>query len=61
MNLADLIPNGDVLLSLDPDELAIRSLQVFGSMPGHMLQHDLGLINTVIGHPQTPHVNAYPA
>lgn len=62
MNLADLIPNGDVLLALDPDELGLRILQVLGSMPGHMQQHDLGgFINTVIGHPQTPHASAYPA
>ncbi len=61
MNLADLVPNGDVLLALDPDELGVRILQVLGSMPGHM-QHDLGtLINTVIGHPQTPHASVYPA
>jgi uncharacterized protein (TIGR02391 family) len=62
MNLADLIPNGDVLVALDPDELGIRILQVLGSMPRHMQQHELKtLINTVIGHPQTRHASHYPA
>ena len=62
MNLADLLPNVDVLLALDPEELGLRILQVLASMPAHMQQHELGtLINTVVGHPQSPQASAYPA
>jgi uncharacterized protein (TIGR02391 family) len=62
MNLADLIPDADVLLALDSDELGLRILQVLASMPAHMQQHDLStLVNMVIGHPQTPNASAYPA
>jgi uncharacterized protein (TIGR02391 family) len=62
MNLADLIPDADVLLALDPDELGLRILQVLQSLPHHMQQHEVGpFINSVIGHPQTPNSGAYPA
>ena len=36
MNLADLIPDADVLLALDPDELGLRILQVMRSSPAHL-------------------------
>jgi hypothetical protein len=62
MNLSDLIPNADVLLALDPDELGLRILQVLRSLPAHMLQHELGsFTNSVIGNPQAPGTGAYPA
>jgi len=62
MNLINLIPNGDVLLALDPEELGIRILQMLGSLPRHAQQHDLGtLIKTVVGDPQTRTLGVYPA
>jgi hypothetical protein len=63
MNLADLIPDADVLLAFDPDELGLRILQVLRSMPAHMQQYDVDTFtNSVTGHPHTPmtHGGAYP-
>jgi uncharacterized protein (TIGR02391 family) len=55
MNLADLIPDAAVLLALDPDELGLHILQMLGSMPPQMHQHELDTFtNSVVGHPQTP-------
>jgi uncharacterized protein (TIGR02391 family) len=60
MNLSDLIPDADVLLALDPDELGLRILQVMRSLPTHLHCNEVGtFINTVIGHPQTPQAGAY--
>jgi uncharacterized protein (TIGR02391 family) len=62
MNLPYLIPNADVLLALDPDELGLRILQVLRNLPAHMSQHELGsFTNSVVGHPQAPGTGAYPA
>jgi uncharacterized protein (TIGR02391 family) len=61
MNLADLIPDAEVLLALDPGELGLRILQVLRSTPSHLHQLDLtAFTNSVVGHPQTPN-GGYPA
>jgi hypothetical protein len=36
MNLADLIPDADAVLALEPDELGLRIILVLGSWPGQM-------------------------
>jgi uncharacterized protein (TIGR02391 family) len=60
MHLADLIPDAEVVLALELDELGLRVLQVLGSWPRHQTL-DLGtLINTTLGHPQTPGSAPYP-
>jgi uncharacterized protein (TIGR02391 family) len=63
MNLLDLLPDADVVLALEPDELGVRILQVLGSWAPHMQQQlQLGtFINTVLGPPQTPTQGPYPA
>jgi Protein of unknown function (Hypoth_ymh) len=61
MNLSDLIPDADVLLALDPDELGLRILRALRSMPAHMQQHELGsFTNSVIGDPRAPSTGTYP-
>jgi uncharacterized protein (TIGR02391 family) len=63
MNLPELIPDADVVLALEPEELGLRILQVVGSWAPHM-QQQLQLdtfINSVLGHPQTPNQVPYPA
>jgi uncharacterized protein (TIGR02391 family) len=61
MNLADLIPDANVLLALEPDELGLRILQVLQSWPAHMQQYQMStFIDSVLGHPQTPHSGPYP-
>jgi uncharacterized protein (TIGR02391 family) len=62
MNLVDLLPDAEVLLALEPDELGLHILQVLGSWAPHMqqqLQPDT-FVNTVLGHPQTPIQGPYP-
>lgn len=62
MNLAELIPDADVLLALDPDELGLLILQALRSLPPHAQQHELDTFTySVIGHPQSPHSGAYEA
>jgi uncharacterized protein (TIGR02391 family) len=63
MNLVDLLPDADLVLALEPDELGLHILQVLGSWAPHMqqqLQLD-PLVNTILGHPQTPNEHSYPA
>jgi hypothetical protein len=62
MNLPDLIPDIEVVLALEPEELGLHILRVLGSWPRHDDQFELSkFVNTVIGHPQTPNQGAYPA
>jgi uncharacterized protein (TIGR02391 family) len=61
MQLADLIPDVEVVLALEPDELGVRVLKVLSSWPRHQTL-DLGtLINSTLGHPQTANSMPYPA
>ena len=50
MNLADFLPEADVVLALEPDELGLRILQVVSRWPEHMQQLELGtFINSALG------------
>jgi hypothetical protein len=50
MHLADLIPDANVLLALEPDELGLHILQVLQSWPAHMQQYQMStFINSVVG------------
>jgi uncharacterized protein (TIGR02391 family) len=61
MNLPDLIPDAEVVVALEPDELGLHILRVLGSWPRHE-QFELGkFINTVMGHPQSANRGPYPA
>ena len=61
MNLADLLPDPDVVLALEPEELGLRILQVLSKWPPHLHQLELGIFtNSVLGNPQSPN-GAYPA
>lgn len=43
MNLADIVPDGDVLIALKPEELGLRILQVLATWSPHIRQIRLGL------------------
>ena len=43
MNLADVVPDGDVLVALEPEQLALRTLQVLATWSPHISQIRLGL------------------
>ena len=43
MNLADVVPDGDVLVALEPKELGLRILQVLATWSPHVSQMRLGL------------------
>jgi uncharacterized protein (TIGR02391 family) len=63
MNLSELIPDADVVLALEPEELGLRILQVLGHWPDHLfpnLSVDV-FINSALGHPQTPQTGPYPS
>jgi uncharacterized protein (TIGR02391 family) len=55
LNLADLIPDADALVALEPDELGLRMLPVVASWPSHYgpLVFD-SFLNVAIGAPQLP-------
>jgi uncharacterized protein (TIGR02391 family) len=56
MHLADIIPDSDAVLALEPDELGLQVLRVMGDWP----QAQLGsLIEATLGSPQTP-LGRYP-
>ncbi len=60
MHLADIIPDPEVLLALEPDELGLDVLRVLDSWPRHA-NLELGhLLNATLGHPQTPGSSPYP-
>lgn len=61
MNLAELVPEADIVLALEPDELALRILQVVSRWPEHMQQLELGaFINSALG-PRNGASTSYPA
>jgi hypothetical protein len=60
MHLADLIPDADTVLALEPDELGQRILQVLNSWPAHQALQLSTFVNTTLGHPQTPGSGPYP-
>jgi hypothetical protein len=43
MNLADVVPDGDVVVGLEPEELGLRVLQVLATWSGHIRQIRLDL------------------
>ena len=43
MNLADVVPDGDVLVALEPEELGLRILQVLATWSPQIRQIRLGL------------------
>jgi len=43
MNLADVVPDGDVLVTLEPEGLGLRILQVLATWSPHISQIRLGL------------------
>jgi hypothetical protein len=43
MNLADVVPDGDVLVALAPEQLGLRILQVLATWSPHIRQIRLGL------------------
>ena len=43
MNLADVVPDGDELVALEPKELGLRILQVLATWSPHISQIRLGL------------------
>ena len=43
MNLADVVPDGDVLVALEPEALGLRILQVLATWSPHISQIRLGL------------------
>jgi hypothetical protein len=61
MNLAELLPEADVVLALEPDELGLRILQVVSHWSEHMQQLELGtFINSAVG-PRSSSITPYPA
>jgi uncharacterized protein (TIGR02391 family) len=60
MHLADLIPDPDALLDLEPDELGHRILQVLASWPRHTALQLSTFVDTTLGPPQTPGSGPYP-
>jgi hypothetical protein len=44
MNLADVVPDGDVLVALQPEELGLRILQVLATWSPQIRQIRLGLV-----------------
>jgi uncharacterized protein (TIGR02391 family) len=62
MKLFDLIPDPEVVLALEPDELGLRILQVLASWPPQHMRPELGLfISTEVANPQTSNQGPYPA
>lgn len=52
MKLSDLIPDYEVLLALEPDELGLRMLPMFDRWPRHENLQLSTLLIIVVGHPQ---------
>jgi uncharacterized protein (TIGR02391 family) len=62
MKLAELIPDPEVVLALEPEELGLRILQVLGSWSPQLMQLELNFfINIEIGKPQNSVPGLYPA
>lgn len=61
MNLADILPDADAVIALEPDELGLRILQVLSRWPDHVRQLELGAFtNSVLGATNPPS-GPYPA
>src|SRR5580692_5219215 len=61
MNLADIIPDPDAVIALEPDELGLRLLQVLAKWPQHMQQIELAtFMNSALGRTGDP-ASHYPA
>jgi hypothetical protein len=62
MKLAQLLPDPQAVLDLEPDELGLYILRVLGTWPSHLMMWPaLGLfIKTELGNPQTPNQGLYP-
>jgi hypothetical protein len=60
MHLADLLPDADLVLALEPEELGRHILMVLDSWPAHQALQLSTFINTTLGHPQTPGAGPYP-
>jgi hypothetical protein len=56
MNLADIVPDGDVLVALEPEELGLRILQVLATWSPHIRQIrlDLFLSGALTGYSNYP-------
>jgi uncharacterized protein (TIGR02391 family) len=52
MKLSDLIPDHEVLLALEPDELGLRMLPMFDRWPRHENLQLSTVLIIVVGHPQ---------
>jgi hypothetical protein len=57
MNLADVVPDGDVLVALEPEELGLRMLQVLATWSPQISQIRLGLFlhGALTGYSRYPH------
>jgi uncharacterized protein (TIGR02391 family) len=55
MHIADVVPNPDVLVALEPEELGLRIIQVLAEWPAHLSQIQLSafLNGALTGLPQT--------
>jgi hypothetical protein len=60
MHLADLLPDAELVLALEPEELGRHILMVLDSWPPHTALQLSTFINTILGHPQTPGAGPYP-
>ena len=57
MHLADVVPDTDVLIALEPEELGLRILQVLAGWSGQLIQIELrAFLNGVLQGFHTPHV-----
>src|SRR4051794_2738728 len=54
MHLADLIPDAETLLALEPDELGLKILPVLASWPQHQQRDLTTLCNATLGPANLP-------
>lgn len=61
MTLADLIPDPEALIALEPEELGLRMLPVLARWPQQQQLHLTELVHMVCGHPQAQPGSLYAA